>query len=87
MEDEGYDLDQEKLVKESNDTVVDILKCLDKRSFVIAGDAISRSIAFIISCAVRSNIINSSEQESIIESIAKTSRFYLDHAGDKSKSH
>lgn len=86
-EDDDLDLDQEKLVQESNEIVVDILKCVDKRSFIVVGDALSRTIAFIIQSAVMSNVMDPSEQEKVIESIIKASKFYLNERNDKVQTH
>lgn len=86
-EDEALDQSEEKVVQESNDTVVEILKCVDRKSFVVVGDAISRVIAYIISSAVTSNVIEVSEQETVLESITKASKFYLKYRNEQEKVH
>lgn len=87
MEDEAHGLDQEKLSKESNEIVIDILNILDKRNFIVSMDALSRSIALIMSIAVSSNVIKSSEQEQMIENTIKSCKFYLDYTVNKEKAH
>ncbi len=87
MKDEAQGLDQEKLAKESNNIVIDILNCLDKRNFIVSMDALSRSIALIMSIAVSSNVIKSSEQEQMIENTIKSCKFYLDYTVSKAKTH
>lgn len=67
----------EKIIEESNQIIVDIMKVINSKNISAVIDALARAVSMTACHAVLSNIIDISQREKLIDNIGNSAKLYL----------